>query len=150
MGDAHPAAGASAVSCLLPPPPPRLLPPSPSPSPPPPSSPPPSPPLAPGERPEQLPPLHLRFIRYISVSSATTARDSSPRPGSRQVRFLLASFKQRGKSLAFIPQNVSLLRERLRGLQQQRSSIEEQVRHCLAVGRTAGLKIGLTVARLSW
>ena len=40
---------------------------------------------------------------------------------------MLTTFKQRGKSIAFIPQNVSLLRERLRGLQQQRASIEEQV-----------------------
>ncbi|KAL1529842.1 hypothetical protein AB1Y20_000773 [Prymnesium parvum] len=45
----------------------------------------------------------------------------------QQVRFLLASFKQRGKSLAFIPQSVSLLRERLSALREQRTVIEEQV-----------------------
>ena len=45
----------------------------------------------------------------------------------QQVRYLLASFKQRGKSLAFIPQNVTLLRERLCTLQKQRQTIEQQV-----------------------
>lgn len=44
-----------------------------------------------------------------------------------QVRFLLASFKQRGKSLAFIPQSVSMLRERLYELVSRRANIEEQV-----------------------
>ena len=46
----------------------------------------------------------------------------------QQVRYLLASFKQRGKSLAFIPQNVALLRDRLRELQQQKEIVELQAR----------------------
>ncbi|KAL3923605.1 MAG: hypothetical protein SGPRY_004166 [Prymnesium sp.] len=45
----------------------------------------------------------------------------------KQIRFLLASFKQRGKSLAFLPQNVTVLREQLDSMQQQQAEIEEQV-----------------------
>ena len=44
-----------------------------------------------------------------------------------QVRFLLASFKQRGKSLAFLPQNVQLLRAQLAALTHERQSVEQRV-----------------------
>ena len=44
-----------------------------------------------------------------------------------QVRWLLASFKQRGKSLAFLPQNVQLLRQQLRALQQEKQTVERRV-----------------------
>ena len=45
----------------------------------------------------------------------------------QQVRFLLASFKQRGKSLAFLPQNVQALRQQLAKLHKQKETIEGQV-----------------------
>ena len=44
-----------------------------------------------------------------------------------QVRFLLASFKQRGKSLAFLPQNVQLLRSQLATLTHEKRAVEEKV-----------------------
>ena len=44
-----------------------------------------------------------------------------------QVRFLLASFKQRGKSLAFLPENVQLLRKQLKALTEEKQQVEQQV-----------------------
>ena len=44
-----------------------------------------------------------------------------------QVRCLLASFKQRGKSLAFLPQNVAALRAKGRELFEEKQAHERQV-----------------------
>lgn len=72
----------------------------------------------------------------------------------KQIRFLLASFKQRGKSLAFLPQNVTVLREQLDSMQQQRAEIEEQVQRVARVGLCGRdshrLGVGLGVGVVAW
>jgi len=66
-----------------------------------------------------------RVCRFSATSEAERRRWADTI--QQQVRRLLASFKQRGKSLAFLPHNVQVLRERLTYLHEEKESIEEQV-----------------------
>ena len=66
-----------------------------------------------------------RIWRYAAPSE--TARDQWVDKLQSQVRSLLASFKQRGRSLAFLPQNVQALRARLQALHQEKQLVEQQV-----------------------
>ena len=66
-----------------------------------------------------------RIWRYAAPDEATRAMWVQRLQG--QVRHLLASFKHRGKSLAFLPQNVASLRAKLLDLHEQKLSTEQRV-----------------------
>ena len=66
-----------------------------------------------------------KIWRYAAPSEAERARWVDKLQA--QVRFLLASFKQRGKSLAFLPQNVQLLRAQLNALTLEKQTVEQRV-----------------------
>ena len=66
-----------------------------------------------------------------------------------QVRFLLASFKQRGRSLAFLPRNVQLLREQLAALAEERRAVEAQLLETTAEMCVRDERAQLDQARIS-
>ena len=66
-----------------------------------------------------------RIWRYAASSEA--ARAEWVQLLQRQVRCLLGAFKQRGQSLAFLPQNVAALRAQLQALTQQKQQVEQRV-----------------------
>ena len=66
-----------------------------------------------------------RIWRYAASSEA--ARAEWVQLLQRQVRCLLGAFKQRGQSLAFLPQNVAALRAQLQALTQQKQEVEQRV-----------------------
>lgn len=66
-----------------------------------------------------------RIWRYSAPSES--ARDAWVERLQAQVRSLLASFKQRGRSLAFLPQNVQALRARLLALHEEKQLVEQKV-----------------------